>query len=93
MRQVRTVVSNAFGGGIAGAKVVVSGFYLEAPKGCSNTKLAAKEKAVAGHEEDGDADMLVDDEAVEGVPPRSHNWTDAKRVNKCAQPLPVIKGI
>ena len=61
--------SNAFGGGISGAEVVVSGFYLEAPKGCSNTKLAAKEKAVAGHEEDGDADMLVDDEAVEGLPP------------------------
>ena len=31
--------------------------------------MAAKEKAVAGHEEDGDADMLVDDEAVEGLPP------------------------
>ena len=69
VRQVRTVVSNAFGGGIAGAEVVVFGFYIEAPKGCSNTKLAAKEKAVAGHEEDGDADMLVDDEAVEGLPP------------------------
>ena len=68
VRQVRTVVSNAFGGGVGGAEVVVSGFYPEAPKGCSNTKLSAKEKAVAGHEEDGDADMLVDDDAVEGLP-------------------------
>ena len=65
----------------------------EAPKGCSKSQLSAKEKAAAGNEADGDADMLKDEGAVEGLPAASTAQDQRKTSQQMRAAIAVDKGM